>query len=108
MQLMDAPSDDAILFSICASAETYGDGSFTEATMGTITFDRGALTVGCFLWSYRLPWTEIDCIKQRLGGVEIRHHSPNSPKLIVAQRFRLFKKLQDAVRQHQINVNMEA
>ena len=97
------------VFSGRAGVYVVGGGAFSRATwpLGRVILDAEDLTVGTFLRSYRVRVADIDRIRRGMFSVIVEHHAADVPGLIQLTGFRLFSRLQEAIQQHHLKVEME-
>lgn len=96
------------LFSSRAGIEVFGGGASCRASwpLGKIALDAEALTLNALVKSYRLSVADIDRVRGGLLMVEVEHHAPGVPGLVRLWGIRLFGRLREAIRRHQLRVEV--
>lgn len=100
----------AILFSSRATIGIFGEGVVCRASwpFGSVTFDAEAFTFDAVFKSYRLSLKDIERIEFGWFGIKFVHRAPDVPSLVQIRGFGLSRRLQDAIQQHQLNVQIRA
>ncbi len=72
----------------------------------TVLSTTEALTLAMMFRSYQLRLVNIDRIRQRFCSVEVEHHEADVPDLVRIWGIRLFRRLQEVIHQHHLNVEV--
>ena len=96
------------LFSSRAGISVVGGGAYcrTSWPLGKVTLDTDVLIVDGLFKSYRLPLADIDRTRAGLLIVDVQHHAAGVPGSVKLWGVRLFQRLRNAVRRHQLRIEV--
>ena len=100
----------ATLFSSRAGIEIFGEGVACRASwpLGSVEFDAESFTFTALIKSYRLSLQDIEHLEFGWQGIQFVHHNSDVPSLVRIRGFGLSRRLQEAIQQHHLGVQVRA
>jgi len=96
------------LFSSRAGLEIFGEGVACRSSwpLGSVEFDAESFTFNALLKSYRLRLQDIERIEFGWQGIQFIHRASNVPSLVRIRGFGLSRRLQKAIQEHHLDVQI--